>query len=44
MTAREKPAEKPVKREEKLSEKDWRELMGCNRDRYERRNGKIRRK
>ncbi|WP_169917364.1 hypothetical protein [Alkalihalobacterium alkalinitrilicum] len=36
--------EKNEKETEKLSEKDIKNLMGMNRDRYERRGGAIRRK
>ena len=43
-------AKKPVvhrqsnKRKEKLSRRDVEELMGCNRDRYHKVNGKVKRK
>ncbi|RHW38712.1 hypothetical protein D1B33_07515 [Lysinibacillus yapensis] len=36
---------KPKKRkQERLSERDWLEIMGTNRDTYTRKNGAIRRK
>lgn len=33
-----------VKNKEQLSEREWKELMGCNRDRYHKVNGKVKRK
>jgi hypothetical protein len=38
-----KSPKKPQKKEQ-LTEQDWKEIMGMNRDRYERRNGAVRRK
>jgi hypothetical protein len=36
---------KPRKRnKERLNERDWKEIMGINRDTYKRKNGAIRRK
>jgi hypothetical protein len=35
---------KPKPKKEKLSVKDWEEIMGVNRDTYTRHNGAIRRK
>ncbi|MER2039978.1 MAG: hypothetical protein ABS944_17680 [Solibacillus sp.] len=35
---------RPKKNNEKLSEREWKELMGCNRDRYHKVNGKVKRK
>ena len=41
-----KPAvhRQPVRSKEKLSEREWREVMGMNRQTYTRRNGAIRSK
>ena len=33
-----------VRSKENLSEREWKELMGCNRDRYHKVNGKVKRK
>lgn len=33
-----------VRSNENLSEREWKELMGCNRDRYHKVNGKVKRK
>ncbi|WP_088033499.1 hypothetical protein [Evansella clarkii] len=35
---------KPKKQKDKLTDRDWRELMGSNRPIYERRGGAIRQK
>jgi hypothetical protein len=34
----------PKKKQEHLSFKEWEDIMGTNRDTYERRNGAVRRK
>ncbi|MEV9641748.1 hypothetical protein ABZ756_13690 [Mammaliicoccus sciuri] len=39
------PSNKPrKKKEEKLTDREWRELMGMNRDRYQRVGGAFRRR
>jgi hypothetical protein len=38
------PKKKSKKKKENLSFKDWEEIMGMNRDTYERKNGAVRRK
>lgn len=35
---------KPIKLKEKLSTREWKDIMGINRDTYTRRNGAVRRK
>lgn len=41
-----KPKEqlKPIRLNEKLSTREWKDIMGMNRDTYTRRNGAVRRK